>query len=105
MKVFETINKFGLTAVLLMLMLSTCNTCNMRRDIAAVSERADSLQLQLNKVYTKEELDARMEVQGLETSKRMLYDQNAIVRTTVRPDDRMNEYDQQIKALEKKFKK
>jgi len=48
-------------------------------------------------------MDTKLEIHGLETSKRMLYDNNVIVRTSVRPDDRMNEYDQQIKALEKKL--
>jgi hypothetical protein len=44
-----------------------------------------------------------MEIEGYEISKRMLYDQNAIVRTTVRPDDRMNEYDKKIKELQEKI--
>ena len=42
-----------------------------------------------------------IEIGGLKTSKRTLYDWNAVIRTTVRPDDRMNEYDQEIKKLEK----
>lgn len=105
MKIFDTINKFGITALLFLVFLSTCNTCNIRRDLAVVSDRSDSLQLQLNKVYTKSEMDINMEIQALETSKRMLYDQNAIVRTTMRPDDRMNEYDSQIKELQKKLQK
>ena len=33
----------------------------------------------------------------------MLYDNNVIVRTTKRPDDRMNEYDQEIEKLEKEL--
>ena len=55
-------------------------------------------------IYTKDELDTRISIEGYEISKRMLYDQNTIVRTTVRPDDRMNEYDGKIKELREKLK-
>lgn len=39
----------------------------------------------------------------LETARRVVYDQNTIVRTTKRPDDVMNEYDAKIKELRKKL--
>jgi hypothetical protein len=55
-------------------------------------------------LYDKGELDVRMSIEGYEVSKRMLYDQNAIVRTVQRPDDRMNEYDAKIKQLREKLK-
>ena len=42
-----------------------------------------------------------MEIEGLKTSKRTLYDWNTVIRTTARPDDIMNSYDEQITALEK----
>ena len=73
----------------------------MRKEVVLLQNEVDSL---TNNIYTKEELDTRMEILGYEISKRMLYDQNAIIRTTVRPDDRMNEYDQKIKALVGKLK-
>lgn len=57
---------------------------------------------------TKKEIKAldsslrrEIKIEGLRTSKRMLYDNNAIIRTTIRPDDRMNEYDQEIQKLAK----
>ena len=64
----------------------------------------DSMMTELESRPTAEEVNILLEIKGLETSKRMLYDQNAIVRTTIRPDDRMNEYDQKIKALREKLK-
>jgi hypothetical protein len=42
-----------------------------------------------------------IEIEGLKASKRTLYDWNAVVRTAVRPDDRMNEYDAQIEKIQK----
>lgn len=41
-----------------------------------------------------------VQIEGLRSSKRTLYDWNAVVRSAVRPDDRMNEYDKEIKVLE-----
>jgi len=78
----------------------------LRKEVTHQAMEIDSLGSIVNdQFYSKEELDIRMEINGLETSKRTLYDWNTIVRTTVRPDDRMNEYDQEIKALREKLNK
>lgn len=97
-----------LIACLLMMFLSTCNSCSsksemtrVKKELVKTQEKLDSLN---SNIFTKSELSIKLEIEGLKTSKRMLYDQNAIVRTTVRPDDRMNEYDTQIKELEKTIK-
>ena len=60
-----------------------------------LEKRIDTLE---NSVATKKDL----QIEGLRSSKRTLYDWNSVVRTTVRPDDRMNQYDQEIKELETK---
>lgn len=60
----------------------------------------DSLQTQLNERPTKKQLETALKIEGLRSSKRTLYDWNAVIRTTVRPDDQMNAYDQEIKALD-----
>ena len=103
MSIIENINKFGLIAVLCLVLLNTCNTCNTHRDLYTVSDRMDSIQTQLNN--NKNEISTCIEINSLETSKRILYDQNSIVRSVTRPDDRMNEYDNQIKELQKKIQK
>lgn len=72
----------------------------LRKEISDLTRSVDSLS---SKVYSKEQTDIRLEILGLEVSKRILYDQNAIVRTTLRPDDRMNEYDKQMELLRKKL--
>jgi hypothetical protein len=48
------------------------------------------------------EINRMIQIEGLKSSKRVLYDWNSVVRTAVRPDDRMNQYDKDIQLLEKK---
>ena len=61
----------------------------MKKELDLQSKKIETL-------ATKQEL----KIEGLEISKRILYDNNAIIRTTIRPDDRMNQYDQEIKKIQ-----
>ena len=63
----------------------------------------DSMNVNIDKLSTSSEVKFLLEVEGLKISKRNLYDQNFIIRTSIRPDDRMNEYDHEIKLLEEKY--
>jgi hypothetical protein len=111
MKVKELLAKYlnyVIYGCFFLLMLNTCSTCNrngentkMRHEVVILEKKVDSLS---KATYSAEEMDMLMEINGLETSKRTLYDWNAIVRTTVRPDDRMNSYDNEINKLKKQFK-
>lgn len=110
-KLNSFMNKYLVYAIYLLLVVSIfngCNGCNNSRQNASIRKdvtRLDSTIASMNeRTYDKVELDTRMAIEGYEISKRMLYDQNAIVRTTVRPDDRMNEYDGKIKALRENLK-
>lgn len=80
----------------------------LRKELTTMSAEIDSLtnvyDAKLGDIYTKDEMDKRMEIEGLRTSKRTLYDWNTVIRTTERPDDIMNSYDEQIKALEEELK-
>lgn len=78
-----------------LLLLNTCTSCSTNKKVTKLEKRIDSLE---NTVATKRDL----EIEGLKASKRTLYDWNAVVRTAVRPDDRMNEYDREIQKLENK---
>jgi hypothetical protein len=89
-----------LVAILFMACLSTCNSCSTSKKVTKLKAEVDSLQTQLTRVPTREDTKKYLRVEGLRSSKRTLYDWNAVVRTAVRPDDRMNEYDQEIKKLE-----
>jgi hypothetical protein len=64
----------------------------LSKELKVTNQKVDSLSIKMRK---------EIEIGGLKASKRTLYDWNAVVRTTVRPDDRMNQYDEEIKKLEK----
>lgn len=72
----------------------------LRKDVNILSSKIDSLN---SNIYTKEEINIVFALEGYEISKRILYDQNAIIRKVTRPDDKMNEYDLKIKELRKKL--
>lgn len=108
---FDKLNKYVVYAIYVlavMSMVNGCNSCNTSKEVSKIRKEVDTLDASLNKfkqeIYTKEESDVRMSIEGYEISKRMLYDQNAIVRTVMRPDDRMAEYDLKIKELREKLK-
>jgi len=114
-KVNTLLNKYFIYAIWAFLLVSltvnfrSCGVVKENRkvkeEIVILQSEVDSLESSIDKnIYDKEELNIRLEILGYEISKRMLYDQNAIIRTTVRPDDRMNEYDQKIKELVEKLK-
>lgn len=86
-----------------MLLCSMCNSCSNSTKLKRVQKELDSLTVIVQNVPSKNVLLLQMELEGLKASKRTLYDWNSIVRTAVRPDDRMNEYDQMIQKLEKKI--
>jgi cell division protein FtsL len=100
-----------MVAIFLMTVLNTCNSCAQNKEDVKFRKEIDSLSSQIESQYTKEEIDQKldnitveMQIEGLEISKRMLYDNNAIIRTTIRPDDQMAEYDRKIKELRDKQK-
>ena len=108
--ILDNLNKFVMFAIYLLLIVTVingCNGCSSQKENVKLRKEVDSLNISVQTLksqsYDKAELDIRMEIEGYEISKRMLYDQNAIVRTTVRPDDRMNEYDKKIKSLQEKL--
>jgi len=99
---------YAMYGILIFSMIGNIRSCStnkevnkLRKEVNILNGNIDSLS---NNIYTKEEQNIRMSIEGYEISKRMLYDQNAIVRTTVRPDDRMNHYDTEIKKLSEKLK-
>lgn len=107
--ILDLISKYAVFLLIGLTAMNGCNSCSHTKEASKLRREVDSLNVSLNtfknSVYNKEQLDLRMSVEGFEISKRMLYDQNAIVRTTVRPDDMMNEYDTKIKELQEKISK
>ena len=93
-------------------LMGSCNSCGVSKENAKMKRAIDSLNVQI--VMLKDEMCKKkdfeltirnllidIKIEGLKTSKRMLFDQNAIVRQVTRPDDRMNVYDAAIEELEK----
>ena len=110
--ILESLNKFTMYAVYFLLIvtcINSCNSCSGNKETVKLRKEVDSLSKTIdilnNSVYKKDELNIRMSIEGYEISKRILFDQNFIVRTASRPDDRMNEYDQKIKDLQEKLLK
>lgn len=99
MKDRKLIIGFGI-AILLSSLLGNCNSCNNKKSISKMSKELDSLTVKVDECPTREEYLQDLQIEGYRISKRMLYDNNAIVRTAIRPDDRMNEYDEEIKRLQ-----
>jgi len=110
MNILDRLNKYVYIAIYILLvttMINGCNGCSSQKENVKLRKEVDSLTIAVDALkkssYSRNELDIRMQIEGYEVSKRMLYDQNAIVRTTVRPDDRMNAYDTKIKELQEKI--
>jgi len=112
---FDKLNKYVVYAIYVlavMSMVNGCNSCNTSKEVSKIRKEVDTLETGISTLknqikdqyYTKEESDVRISIEGYEISKRMLYDQNAIVRTVMRPDDRMAEYDKKIKELRERLK-
>jgi len=98
-----------LVLILFLSLFSTCNSCQTKTLLKQhISENHDNDSLMLDKfnnIYTKAQTDVINDINNRELSKNILYDWNAVVRTAVRPDDRMNEYDTDIGNLRKYLKK
>lgn len=109
MKALDWFNKYGIIVIICLLaliLMGTCSSNNNAKKALKVSEKIytklDSINISLKTAYivSSEELRLMNEIQKLQTVKQVLYDWNSVVRTVVRPDDRMNYYDLEIKKLE-----
>jgi hypothetical protein len=106
----KTKSSLPIVAIILM-SLVFFNTCGTKGKIKSLSKEVTKLEITVAKqdsiianTVSAEDLKLIIEVEGLKISKRNLYDQNSIIRTTIRPDDKMNEYDEEIEAIEEKLK-
>lgn len=101
-KFLNTKTQVILLAVLtIFTVMNSCNSCNQRKVMLDLKNSQESMKLQIDSMATRGQIEKSLKIEGLKVSKRMLYDNNAIVRTAIRPDDRMNEYDAEIEKLEK----
>jgi hypothetical protein len=95
----EFLKKWGILIITLFNVMIFFSTCGTKSKIEKVEKRLnvllynDSLQGEINSIDREILLN--------ETSREVVYNWNAIVRTTERPDDVMNKYNLKIKELEK----
>ena len=92
--------------VLILMLLAGAKSCSdsvrmnkIERAQAAIIQKIDSI-AKINFLLT----DAQIRREGFNISKRMLYDNNSVIRTKERPDDIMIEYDVHIEACDKEIK-
>lgn len=90
-KTQEFFSKNGLIIVSILLLLVLLQQCNISGNLKSTKKEIVNLDSSLRK---------EIKIDGLRTCKRVLFDQNSVVRTVKRPDDLMNEYDKEIKKLE-----
>ena len=103
---------YGIVFLVFILCINGMQTCNQSTRISSNTKqikyntvRLDSINNALtNGMYiSKEEYTLMLEIQRLQTAKLVLYDWNSVVRTAVRPDDRMNYYYGMIEKAQKEL--
>ena len=109
-KIIDFFNKWGMMILVVMSILIYLSTCGTGGNIDRTNRRIDKVEKALRSIdstastkVSEREMEIMLEIMTLETARRVVYDQNTIVRTTTRPDDVMNEYDKKIKELNKKL--
>lgn len=92
--------QYGFYGVLLALcLMNSCNSCNEGTQEARTARAIARIDSTLSLRPTAGAVDTIIRREGLRISKRSLYGQNAVLRTAERPDDLMNQYDQEIDSL------
>jgi hypothetical protein len=96
---------YGIVLLVFFLMINLVQNCNQSK---AISKNTKAIAVSTARVdsingITAEEFAIMLEIQRIQTAKLVLYDWNTVVRTVVRPDDRMNEYDKEIAKLNKEL--
>lgn len=94
------ISKYFQQIIISLILLVMVQQCNVSSRVSKLEKQQKTVSQKFDSLHTVK-IQKLIEIEGLKTSKRTLYDWNSIVRTSVRPDDRMNQYDSEIKELEK----
>jgi predicted translin family RNA/ssDNA-binding protein len=113
-KITSFLNKNGMLILViigLITMLGTCSSCGGKGEAERANRRLDKIEKTLEKMDTtidekvsNEKLSILLEINALEISREVVYSNNAVVRTTARPDDLINQYNNKIKELQNKLK-
>lgn len=101
------LNKWGVSVLILICMVTFFNTCGVKGDVERLDRKIKALEQTIifNDSINREINSIEREILMYETSMEIVYTNNAIVRTTERPDDVMNKYSVKIKELQIKKEK
>jgi hypothetical protein len=101
---FKNKENLILFCLILLIFLNFFDSCSIKSKLSTIDKNVKQIKFSQDtlkaNVLPYKDIIKEIKIDGLRTSKRILYDNNAIIRTTVRPDDRMNYYDQEINKLE-----
>lgn len=97
----EFSNKWGTTILLVLVLMIFMNTCGVKGKVERLDKKVQTMESTINyKDSINREINSiEREISNLEVAREIVYTNNAIVRTTERPDDVMNRYSTKIKEL------
>lgn len=110
-KALEFLNKYGILILIIIGLAVFMNTCGTKGVISKNGKRLDKIEKSifvtdsiLSLKISSEKMDILLKINALEIAREVVYTNNAIVRTSERPDDVINKYNTQIKELQEKIK-
>lgn len=110
-KILDFLNKYGTLVLILLGLTIILNTCGTKGNIERTGRRIDKLEKTisitdsiLSLKISSDKMEILLKVNALEIAREVVYTNNAIIRTTERPDDVINKYNTQIKELQEKLK-
>lgn len=110
-KLLDFIEKYGKCILILLGIAIFFNTCGSKGGVERESRRIDKLEKSIKSLdstlslkISSEKMDVLLKINALEIAREVVYTNNAIVRTSERPDDVINKYNNQIKELQEKLK-
>lgn len=110
-KILEFLNKYGFLILVILGILVCFNTCGVSGTNERNGRRIDKLEKSiittdsiLSLKISSEKMDILLQINALEIAREVVYTNNAIVRTSERPDDVINKYNKEIQQLQDKLK-
>jgi|ERR1035437_9924767 hypothetical protein len=110
-KILDFLNKYGILILVFLGLAIILNTCGVKSGIEKSGRRIDKLEKTISVTdsilslkISSEKIDILLKINALEIAREVVYTNNAIIRTTTRPDDVINKYNNQIKELQEKLK-
>ena len=110
-KISNFLNKYGMMILIFFVLMIFINTCGTKSVNERNGRRTDKIENTVSKLdstlstkVSNEKIDLLLKINALEIAREIVYTNNAIVRTSTRPDDAINSYNNQIKELQEKLK-